>query len=255
MKLDHKIAWVTGSNSGIGRAIAETFAREGADVLVHYHDDVDGANATAESVRACGRRTATVQADFSDPQQAGTFIERATQALGSPDVLVNNAGIGSSHKHSLDMSLEEFRRILEVDLVVPWLLCQAAAQHMVVRGGGAIVNITSVHEEISLPGSAAYDAAKAALRSITRTLALELAPRGVRLNNVAPGLIATPLTAGTVNTPERMLKAAQQIPMRRAGAPQEVANVVLFLASDEASYITGASYVVDGGLMRNIGGT
>ena len=255
MKLEHKIAWVTGSNSGIGRAIAETFAREGADVLVHYHNDPDGANATAEQVRACGRRTAIVQADFSDPQQARTFIERATSALGPPDVLVNNAGIGSSQRHSLDMSYEEFRRILDVDLVVPWLLCQAAAQHMIAHDGGAIVNITSVHEEISLPGSAAYDAAKAALRSITRTLALELAPLGVRLNNVAPGLIATPLTAGTVNTPERMLKAARQIPMGRAGNPQEVANVVLFLACDEASYVTGASYIVDGGLMRNIGGT
>jgi glucose 1-dehydrogenase len=112
-----------------------------------------------------------------------------------------------------------------------------------------------VQRQRDLPGSAAYDAAKAALRLITRTLALELAPHGVRLNNVAPGLIASPLRAGTVSTPERMLKAARQIPMGRAGNPQEVANVVLFLACDEASYVTGASYIVDGGLMRNIGDT
>lgn len=170
------------------------------------------------------------------------------------DILVNDAGMGAKQSHSLDTPLDEFQRILNVDLLAPWLLCQAGAKHMAAHGGGAIVNVTSVHEEISQTGSVAYDAAKAALRSVTRTLALEPASRDVRVNNVAPGLIVTPLTAAKIDDPERAAQDRKQIPMHRPGNPQEVANVVLFLASDAASYVTGSSYFVDGGLLRNIGG-
>lgn len=254
MKIEDKIAWVTGSDSGIGRAIATTFAEHGADVLVHYHHDADGANDTAARVRAAGRRAEVLQADFSHPQGASDFFAQAMERMGGLHILVNDAGMGASQSHSLDTPLEEFQRILNVDLLAPWLLCQAGARHMAAHGGGAVVNITSVHEEISQVGSVAYDAAKAALRSVTRTLALELASKGVRLNNVAPGLIATPLTAGKIDDPERAAKDRKQIPMHRPGEPQEVANVVLFLASDAASYVTGSSYFVDGGLLRNIGG-
>ena len=254
MDLNGKIAWVTGSDSGIGKATAIAFARHGADVLVHYHQDADGARDTAAQVRAAGRRAEVLQADFSDPQGAGAFFVQALETMGGVHVLVNDAGVGSGRSHSLDTTLDEFRHILNVDLLAPWLLCQAVARHMAAHGGGAIVNITSVHEEISQPGSVAYDAAKAALRSVTRTLALELASKGVRLNNVAPGLIATPLTAKKINDPERAAHDRKQIPMHRPGEPHEVANVVLFLASDAASYVTGSSYLVDGGLLRNIGG-
>lgn len=254
MKLANRIAWVTGSDSGIGKAIAVTFARHGADVLVHYHRDEQGAQDTARQVREAGRRAEVLQADFSDPRHASAFFGQAMERMGGLHVLVNDAGVGSPHSDSLETTLEDFQRSLNVDLLAPWLLCQAAARHMVGQGGGAIVNITSVHEEISLPGSAAYDAAKAALRSVTRTLALELAGKGVRLNNVAPGLIDTPLTAKKIRDPERAAHDRRQIPMHRPGKPGEVANVVLFLASDDASYVTGSSYFVDGGLMRNVGG-
>jgi glucose 1-dehydrogenase len=254
MELQGKRAWVTGSDSGIGKATAVAFARHGADVLVHYHQDADGARDTAAQVRAAGRRAEVLQADFSDPQGANAFFAQAMDAMGGVEVLVNDAGMGSSQSHSLDTPLDEFQRILNVELLAPWLLCQAAARYMVDHGGGVIVNITSVHEEISQPGSVAYDAAKAALRSVTRTLALELAAKGVRLNNVAPGLIATPLTAKKIDDPERSAHDRRQIPMHRPGEPHEVANVVLFLASDAASYVTGSSYFVDGGLLRNIGG-
>lgn len=254
MDMHGKIAWVTGSDSGIGKAIAVTLAQRGADVVVHYHRDADGAQGTAAKVRAAGRRAAVLQADFTDAAQVDAFIQQATQAFGDPQVLVNDAGVGSSQEHSLDTPLPEFRRILEVDLLAPWRLCQVVAQRMTDSGGGAVVNITSVHEEISQVGSVAYDAAKAALRSVTRTLALELAERGVRLNNVAPGLIDTPLTAEKIHDPKRAAHDRRQIPMHRPGTPQEVANVVAFLVSDQASYVTGASYFVDGGLTRNLGG-
>lgn len=255
MKLQGKTAWVTGSDSGIGQAIATTFAREGANVLIHFHEDEQGARDTAAMVEDAGARAEILQADFSDARNAQAFFDRAMQAMGGLDILVNNAGMGASHSESLQTSLDDFTRVLNVDLLTPWVLCRAAAEHMLAKGGGAIVNITSVHEEISLPGAVSYDAAKAGLRSVTRTLALELAGKGVRINNVAPGMIATPMTASTLNDPDKAAKAASQIPMGRPGNPQEVANVVLFLASDEASYVTGSSYFVDGGLMRNIGGT
>ncbi|ARP86767.1 SDR family oxidoreductase [Bordetella genomosp. 9] len=255
MRLQGKTAWVTGSDSGIGRAVAGTFAREGADVLVHYRSDEQGARETAAAVTAAGRRAEVLQADFSRPENVTAFIEQARQRLGPPDILVNDAGMGASQSESLDTPLEEFLAILHVDVVAPWLLCQAVARDMIASGGGAIVNITSVHEEISLPGSAAYDAAKAALRSVTRTLALELAGKGVRINNVAPGMISTPMTQARLSDPAQAQASARQIPMGRPGQPQEVANVVLFLASDEAAYVTGSSYFVDGGLVRNLGGT
>ena len=254
MDMHGNVAWVTGSDSGIGKAIAATLAQRGADVVVHYHRDAEGAQDTATQVRAAGRLAAVLQADFTDTAQVDLFIQQATESLGDPQVLVNDAGIGSSQSHSLDTPLPEFQRILQVDLLAPWRLCQVVAQRMAERGGGAIVNITSVHEEISQAGSVAYDAAKAALRSVTRTLALELAERKVRLNNGAPGLIDTPRTAEKIHDPERAAHDRRQIPAHRPGTPQEVANVVAFLVSDEASYVTGASYFVDGGLTRNIGG-
>lgn len=255
MKLQGRKAVVTGSDSGIGQAIAIAFAREGADVLVHYHSDEEGAQRTAAKVREAGRTAEVLQADFSDPQAAQAFFDRALQRLGRIDVLVNDAGTGAGVKVSLDTGLEDFTRVLNIDLVSPWVLCRAAAKHMQQRGSGAIVNITSVHEEIPIPGGAVYSAAKAGLRSVTRNLAYELAPHGVRINNIAPGMIATPMTAGALNDPERARKARERIPMGRPGEPQEVAKVAVFLASDDASYVTGSSYFVDGGLMQNIGGT
>lgn len=255
MPLDRKRALVTGADSGIGRAVALALAREGADVLVHYHRDEDGARETAEGVRAAGRRAEVLQADFGDPTAAQAFFAAALERMGGFDIVVNNAGMNAQHDDSLDIGLDDFLQLVNVNLVSPWVLAQAAARHMAANGGGSIVNVTSVHEEISLPGAAAYDAAKAGLRSVTRTLALELAPKGVRLNNVAPGMIATPMTQDRLDDDAEAAKAARNIPMGRAGRPEEVAAVVLFLASDAASYVTGSSYFVDGGLVRNLGGS
>lgn len=256
MRLAAKTALVTGSDSGIGQQIAIAFAREGADVLVHYHQDDAGIADTAARVREVGRRAEILQADFTDPHRAEEFFAHAVALMGRFDVVVNNAGVGAATRRSLDAVIDEFLRVVHVDLVSPWAITRAAALHMLEQGrGGAIINITSVHEEMVLPGSAAYDAAKAGLRSITRTLALELAAKGIRINNIAPGMIDTPMTAGTLSDPKGAEHARRNIPMGRPGRPEEVAAVAVFLASDEASYVTGSSYFVDGGLMRNIGGT
>jgi len=254
MKLAGKKALVTGSDSGIGRAIAVVFAREGADVMVHYGSDEAGARQTAEQVRQHGRRAEISQADLADPHAAEQLWQAAVAQLGGIDILVNNAGTGSDVETSTETPLDDFVRVLNIDLLSPWVLCRAAAEHMAQQGGGVIINVTSVHEEIPSPGGAAYDAAKAGLRSVGRTLALELAPKNVRVNNIAPGMIATPMTAETLEDPEQAEQAKQQIPMRRPGRPEEVANVALFLASDDSSYVTGSSYFVDGGLMQHIGG-
>ena len=235
MRLQGKTAVVTGADSGIGQAIAAAFAREGADVLVHYHHDEEGAQRTASRVREAGRRAEVLQADFSHPRQAETFFEQALQRLGRIDVLVNNAGMDAGVEASLDTTLDDFTRVLNVNLVSPWVLCRAAAKHMQPGGKGVIVNITSVHEEIPIPGGAVYSAAKAGLRSVTRNLAYELAPHGVRINNIAPGMIATPMTADALNDPDKARTAREQIPMGRPGRPEEVAAVAVFLASDEAT--------------------
>lgn len=255
MKLQGKTALVTGADSGIGQAIAVTFAREGADVVVHYNSDQAGAQKTAAAIEQHGRRAEILQANLADPHAAQTLFQQATDRLGRLDILVNNAGAGASVDSSLDTSLDEFIRVLNIDLVSPWALCQAAAKQMVERGSGVIINVTSVHEEIPSPGGAVYDASKGGLRSITRTLAFELAPKGVRVNNIAPGMIATPMTADRTEDPQKLEESKQRIPMRRPGQPQEVANVALFLASDDASYVTGSSYFVDGGLTQNVGCT
>ena len=254
MKLQGKTALVTGADSGIGQAIAITFAREGANVVVHYGSDREGAESTAERCRQHGARVEVLQADLAEPRNAQQLYQQATERLAPIDILVNNAGAGADVENSIDTPLEDFVRVLNIDLVSPWALCQAAARQMAGRGGGAIVNITSVHEEIPGRGGVAYDAAKAGLRNVTRTLALELAPQQVRINNLAPGMIATPMTEDTLKDPEKARQAVERIPIGRPGQPQEIANVALLLASDDGSYVTGSTFFVDGGLMRNVGG-
>jgi glucose 1-dehydrogenase len=253
MQLAGKKALITGADSGIGQATAILFAQEGADVVISYGHDRTGAEDTAHQVRQHGRRAEIIQAELEDPQGAQALFAQAVRALGQIDILVNDAGTGPAEQEAMNDPLEDFIRVINVDLISPFALCQAAARHMVEQGKGAIINVTSVHEEI--PGSgAAYDAAKAGLRNVTRSMVKELAPKGVRINNIAPGLIATPMTEETLKDPEQAKQAGGAIPMGRPGMPLEVANVALFLASDAASYVTGSSYFVDGGLMQTRGG-
>jgi glucose 1-dehydrogenase len=255
MRLEGKIALVTGADSGIGRATALTLAREGADVAVHYNTDERGAQQTVEGITKHGRRAEMFQADFSDPSSAERLVAEVIRRLGHLDVLVNNAGMGEGADSSLEIDTATFIEVMNVDLVAPFILAREAAKHMVERGSGSIINVTSVHEAIPNEGAAAYCGAKGGLKMVTKVMALELAPKGVRMNTIAPGMIATPMTVSTLHDTEAAEQAEAKIPMGRAGEQQEIANVALFLASDESSYMTGSSIFADGGLTLNIQGT
>jgi NAD(P)-dependent dehydrogenase (short-subunit alcohol dehydrogenase family) len=236
------VAIVTGGNSGIGRATAAALAGSGFDLGITWHRDEERAESIVKEVEGVGVRCEARHLDLHDTGAVATTISDLGDALGGTDVLVNNAGYGSSESF-LEMSLEEWRGVIDVNLTAAFVAAQAAARRMVEQGGGAIVNVTSVHEHIPLSGSAPYTASKHGLGGLTKVMALELGRHGIRVNSVAPGQIATRMT-GQEDQPPGPVNA----PLGRAGDAREVAALIAWLASDDASYVTGASYVVDGGL-------
>ncbi|GHH86341.1 oxidoreductase [Streptomyces sulfonofaciens] len=242
------VAVVTGADSGIGRATAVRLAQAGMDVGITWHTDEKGALETAEEVRAAGRRADVARLDLTELPDAAGVVDTLADALGGLDVLVNNAGTGTSTPF-LELDHATVRQVLDVDLVGPLLCSQRAAQRMVEQGrGGRIVNVTSVHEHQPRVGAAPYCAAKGGLGLLTQVMALELAEYGITANAVAPGEIATPMTGQEDEDVAR--KDRPGIPLGRPGDAREVASVIAFLAGPEASYTTGASWVVDGGMVR-----
>jgi NAD(P)-dependent dehydrogenase (short-subunit alcohol dehydrogenase family) len=240
-------AIVTGSDSGIGKASAVALAQAGCDVGITWHEDEAGAKATADEVTAAGRRAEIRHLDLHELPGAADVIGELVDVLGGIDVLVNNAGTGIA-KPFLEQTYDEWRGVLSVDLDGAFVCAQQAAQAMVRAGnGGRIINITSVHEHVPLSGSAAYCAAKGGLGLLTKVMALELAPHGILVNAVAPGEIATPMTGQEDDDPHQADRP--NIPLGRPGDAREVAALVAYLASPQASYTTGASYVVDGGML------
>ncbi|MGW3098369.1 SDR family oxidoreductase [Streptomyces sp. NPDC001102] len=243
-----RVAVVTGSDSGIGRATAVRLARDGLDVGITFHTDHEGAQETAEEVRALGRRAEVARLDLTGLPDAADTVDELAGRLGRLDVLVNNAGTGTMTPF-LDLELDTVREVLDVDLIGPFLCGQRAARHMIRQGdGGRIVNVTSVHEHQPRVGAAPYCAAKGGLGLLTQVMALELAEHGITVNAVAPGEIATPMTGqedGDVHAESR-----PGIPLGRPGDAREVAAVIAFLAGPDASYVTGASWSVDGGMLR-----
>ncbi|MET9855552.1 SDR family oxidoreductase [Streptomyces sp. NPDC006450] len=241
-------AVITGSDSGIGRAVAVRFARSGIDVGITWHADERGARDTAEEVRAYGRRAVLSRLDLTALPDAADVIDELADELGGLDVLVNNAGTGTATPF-VDLSLDTVREVLDVDLVGPLLCGQRAARRMIRQGrGGRIVNITSVHEHQPRVGAGPYCAAKAGLGLLTQVMALELAEYGITVNAVAPGEIATPMTGQEDADVHAVSRPG--VPLGRPGDAREVAEVVAFLAGPEASYVTGASWAVDGGMLR-----
>jgi glucose 1-dehydrogenase len=253
MTLEGKVALVTGAASGIGKAIAIEMARQGASVVVNYHSEKDPGQPVVDKITGSGGQALAIQADVSKSDDINRMVQQAVEKFGKIDVLVNNAGI-EHQSPFLEKTEQEWDMVLAVDLKGPFLCSQAAARDMVRRGApGTIINISSVHEDLAFPDYAAYCAAKGGLRMLCRNMALELAPHHVNVVNVAPGAIATPINEATLENPEKVAALKKEIPLGRVGRPEEVARLVAYLASDTASYITGTTVVIDGGLMRQTG--
>ncbi|HEX5095942.1 MAG TPA: glucose 1-dehydrogenase [Acidimicrobiia bacterium] len=254
--LEDRVAIVTGSDSGIGQATAIEFAREGSDVVVNYLHDEAGAKQTKAQVEAQGRRAIVVQADVSREADVEKLFGEAINAFEHVDILMNSAGVDASGVNVMDIDIDDFDRSMRTNLYGPLLCSKHFIRHHRTSGEGRpgrILNVTSVHEEIPRAGAADYDCAKGALRNLTRTLSLELAETGITVNNIAPGMVLTPFNQDAVDDTRVREEQVQSIPMKRAANPSEIGRLAVFLASDDAAYVSGSSYVMDGALMQNQG--
>lgn len=253
MSLQGKVAIVTGGSRGIGAAVARRLGGEGASVVIDYHTHRDAADAVAQEIESNGGTVLVAQADVSDVASIRGLVAQTVQTLGRLDILVNNAGIEQPTPF-LDVTEAAWDQQIAVDLRGPYFAAQAATRQMVLQGGGGvIVNISSVHEELPMVGNGVYCAAKGGLRMLARTLCSELAKYNIRIVNVGPGAVATPINAATLSDPVKTQALLAEIPLGRIGMPDDVANVVAWLASDQAAYVTGTTIYVDGGLMQYAG--
>jgi NAD(P)-dependent dehydrogenase (short-subunit alcohol dehydrogenase family) len=247
MRLTGKVALVTGAGRGIGRGIAEVFAEQGADVAVNYLDDADEAEHVAAFVRCQGRRAMTVQGDVGKRADVEPMFEAVWRELGAIDILVNNAGIETIIPF-LELTDEQWTRLVDTNLRGAWLCSQVFCRRVLAgQRPGNIINIGSIQAARVLPGRTHYAPTKLGLEALTRNMSAEMTPRGIRVNCVHPGLIDTPMTSWVMKDPEILPNVLAQISMGRAGQPREIGTVAAFLASDEASYVTGQSLFVDGG--------
>jgi glucose 1-dehydrogenase len=248
MELEGKVALVTGGGSGIGQAVVQAMADAGAAVCINWFGEhgVQAREHAARLPRACA-----IEADIGEPAQVSKLVNATVDRFGGLDVLVNNAAVNRSAP-LLDMPVEDWDAVLRVNLRGAFCCLQAAAQAMRDSGrGGSIINMSSIHEDVAFPTFAPYTVAKGGLRMLMRTAALELADYGIRVNNIAPGAILTPLNTATVEDPDKLALLQRVVPQRRMGTPEEVATLAVFLASDRAAYVTGSTYTVDGGMSRH----
>ena len=246
MQLAGKVALVTGGSTGIGAGIVRAFGREGAKVTINYRTHAEQAEQIRQEV---GQGNAiAVQADVSKLDEITHLIDQTVKTFGRLDILVNNAGIEYPTPF-LEVTEEQWDKQLAVNLKGPFFAAQAAARQMVKQGKGRIINISSVHEDLPMPGNAPYCASKGGLRMLTRTLASELAPHHITIANIGPGAIATPINRKTLEDPQKKQTLLNSIPRGRIGEPADVAGLAVWLASDAADYVTGSTYFIDGGLM------
>lgn len=249
MQLQGKVAVVTGGSLGIGAGIARRLAAEGAAVTLDYFSHRDAADAVAADIFRAGGKALVVQADVSQVADVQRLVAQAVSQFGRLDILINNAGVEQPTPFE-NVTEQQWDHQLAVDLKGVFFAAQAAWRQFVAQGGGGvIINVSSVHEELPMVGNSVYCAAKGGLRMLTRTLASEVARHNVRMVNIGPGAINTPINAATLDDPQKKAALINEIPLRRVGTPDDIANAVVWLASDQASYITGTTLFVDGGLM------
>mgnify|MGYP001258087818 CR=1 FL=1 len=252
-RLQDKVALITGSDSGIGRAIAVAFAKEGARVVVTYRSDEEGGKKTVEMIRKLGAEAICLRLDVSVETEVSQVFDQIMAQFGRLDILVNNAGVNGSNIPVAEMETKIFDTCLKANLYGPFFCCREYLRRRKDGEVGHIMFISSIHEEVNTAGNADYNASKAGVKNLSRSLALELADKGVRVNNIAPGMILTEMNQEAMDDEAVRKEKEQHIPMKRAGKPEDVAGVAVFLASEDSGYVTGATYVVDGGLMINLG--
>jgi glucose 1-dehydrogenase len=253
VKLQDKVAIVTGAGTGIGQAIALAFAEAGAAVVVDYVGKASVSEDTLNKIGAMGKKSLGVDADIALPGDVNNLIQKTIAAFRKLDIFVNNAGIEKKVAF-VDYPLDEWHKIMAVNLTGPFLCSQAAAKQMIQQGkGGRIINISSIHEDLPMPTNAPYCASKGGLRMLMRTIAVELAPHHITVNNIGPGAIYTPIDKDVESDAKLNDQVVAEIPIGRWGKPEEVAQLAVYLASDAAAYVTGSTYVIDGGMLRNAG--
>jgi glucose 1-dehydrogenase len=250
MLLDGKTLIVTGGNSGIGEAIALAAAAEGANVVIDYVVHPDETATLIDKIEAAGGRAVGVEADVSKPADLERMVRAAVDSFGRLDVLVNNAGI-ETRTSILDTSEADYQRVLDVNLKSAFFGTQLAAKQFITQGGGGLIlNISSVHEDWPMPGNVAYCVSKGGTRMLTRTAGVELGPHDIRVVNIAPGAVATPINETTMDDPAKLQTLDAAIPVGRIAKPEQIADVVVFLASGKAAYMTATTVFVDGGIMQ-----
>jgi glucose 1-dehydrogenase len=250
-RLEGKSVAVTGGDQGIGRAIAERLAQDGADIAICYRANQTGAKEVVDGIQKAGRKATAIQCDVGKVSDGQRFIAETVQQLGALDILINNAGL-ERRADFWDVTEEDYDAVLNVNLKGLFFLTQAFVRHrQQAKAGGKIINISSVHEELPFPHFASYCASKGGLKMLTRNLSIELAPLGITINSIAPGAIETPINKNLLNDPTKLAALLGNIPLKRLGKPSDVASIASFLASDESSYSTGTTFFVDGGLLWN----
>src|ERR1700693_4737477 len=250
-RLSGKVVAITGGSQGIGLAIAQRFAEEGADISFCYRSNKAGADEVVANIKRTGRKVAGFQYDVSSVSDGQKFIATTASQFGKIDILVNNAGL-ERRADFWDVTEADYDAVLNVNLKGVFFITQAFVRHrMAVKSGGKVINISSVHEELPFPHFTSYCASKGGVKMMTRNLSIELAPMGITINNIAPGAIETPINKNLLNDPVKLQGLLENIPLRRLGKPEDVAGVAAFLASSDSDYMTGTTTFIDGGLTWN----